>query len=76
MSRGARPARHARQAVKQGWPLVVFVWMVSLGFLGYMVFRIALDAYPHPVHWLGGLGGAFIGFGIGWLWYRWRGDIV
>jgi hypothetical protein len=76
MSKGSRPASRARQGVKVGWPLVVYVWMVSVGFLSYFVVRIALDAYPHPVHWLGGLGGAFVGWAVGWLWYRLRGDIV
>jgi hypothetical protein len=76
MSKSSRSASNTHKNAKAGWPLVVYIWMAGFGFLGYMVFRVALDVYPHPVHWLGGLGSGFIGYGIGWLWYRWRGDIV
>lgn len=37
--------------------------------------RKSFDAYPHPYHWLFGLAGGLAGIPIGWLWYRWRGDI-
>lgn len=50
--------------------------MASLGFLGYLALRVGMDSYPHPIHWLGGLAGALLGCGIGWLWYQHRGDIV
>lgn len=76
MSKTARPAPKTRKQRSEGWPLVVYVWMVSLGFLGYLVVRIGFDAYPHPVHWLAGLGGAVLGCGVGWLWYYRRGDII
>ena len=76
MSKVARPRPAARPKGKDGWPLVVYVWVAGLGFLGYVVIRMGLDAYPHPIHWLGGLGGALVGCGIGWLWYHHRGDIV
>lgn len=57
-------------------PLVVWLWTVGLGFFSYFVVRIALDAYPHPIHWASGAAGAVIGFLVGWLWYRWKGDVV
>ena len=76
MSKVARLRPAARTKGKDGWPLVVYVWMAGLGFLGYVVIRMGLDAYPHPIHWLGGLGGVLLGCGIGWLWYHRRGDIV
>jgi hypothetical protein len=76
MSKTSRPAGSASKKAKDGWPLVVYVWTAGLGFLGYIVIRMALDAYPHPIHWLGGVGGALLGCGIGWLWYGRRGDIV
>ena len=58
------------------WPAVVYFWAIGLGFGGYIVMRIVLDGYPHPYHWLSGLIGALMGIGVGWLWYRWRGDIL
>ena len=57
------------------WPAVVYFWMIGLTFASYVVARIALDAYPHPYHWMSGLIGAVAGIPLGWLWYRWRGDV-
>ena len=81
MSKAAtkKPAKSPRGAGKKrddGWPLVVYVWIVGLGCLGYIVILIGLDTYPHPVNWAGGLAGALLGCGMGWLWYRYRGDII
>lgn len=58
------------------WPLVVYVWIIGLAFFGYVVARIALDSYPHPLHWGSGLAGGLFGVLVGWAWYRWRGDIL
>lgn len=55
---------------------MVFMWIFGLGLLGYLVGRIALDAFPHPLHWTSGVVGAVIGYFVGWLWYRWRGDVI
>lgn len=68
-----RPAKGAEE--RNEWPAVVYFWMIGLAFVSYVVARIALDGYPHPYHWLSGLAGGVFGTGIGWLWYRWRGDI-
>lgn len=57
------------------WPAVVYVWALSLALVSYLVARVALDAYPHPYHWGGAIAGGLFGIGVGWLWYRWRGDI-
>ncbi len=57
------------------WPAVVYFWMIGLAFISYVAARIILNAYPHPYHWLSGLGGGLAGLAIGWLWYRWRGDV-
>jgi hypothetical protein len=54
---------------------VVYFWIFGLGLFSYLIARFALDGYPHPYHWLFGLIGGVFGIGIGWLWYRWRGDI-
>lgn len=76
MSRTTRVSKPAARKRRQDWPLVVYVWMAGLGLGAYLVARIALDAFPHPVHWGSALAGALIGCGIGWLWYRQRGDIL
>lgn len=56
--------------------MVVYVGMIGTGFLGYVIVRIALDEYSHPIHWASGLIGAVAGFFVGGLWYRWRGDVI
>lgn len=60
---------------RKEWPAVVYFWIGGLGVMSYAVARIALDGYPHPYHWLAGLVGGLLGIGVGWLWYRWRGDV-
>lgn len=58
------------------WPVVVYMWAVGLGILGYLVVGEAIfDTKSHPIHWLSGLIAGIIGIGVGWLWYRWRGDV-
>lgn len=75
MSRYARPGS-SKQKAKQDWPAVVYVWMIALGILGYLVAgEFVLMTSPHPLHWAAGLAGAALGVPVGWLWYRWRGDI-
>lgn len=57
------------------WPAVVYFWIVGLGFFSYLISRFVLDSYPHPYHWVSGIAGAMYGVGIGWIWYRWHGDV-
>ncbi len=59
------------------WPLVVYVWAVGLGLVGYLVIgEMIFEMKPHPIHWLSGVVGGVIGIGLGWMWFRWRGDVV
>ncbi|MBI5839817.1 MAG: hypothetical protein HZB19_06920 [Chloroflexi bacterium] len=60
---------------RKEWPAVVYFWIVGLAFLSYIIARIVLDAYPHPYHWGTGVAGGLLGVGVGWIWYRWRGDV-
>jgi len=60
---------------RKEWPVVVYFWIIGLTLASYVVARIALDALPHPYHWLSGLIGGLAGIPIGWIWYRWRGDV-
>ena len=62
--------------VRQYTPVVVYFGVFGIGFLSYFIARIALGAYPHPIHWASGVVGAVIGYFVGWLWYRWRGDVI
>jgi len=57
-------------------PMVVWLWAMGLGFVSYLVIRVALYTYPHPIHWISGAAGFVVGYAIGWLWYRWKGDVV
>ncbi len=64
---------------KQEWLVVIYIWMIGLFFFAYLASRMILDAYPHQFHWLAlpiGLSGALSGIPLGWLWYRWRGDVI
>jgi len=76
MSKSARHTKSTAKPARKEWPLVVYVWIAGLGFAGYLVARIALDAQPHPLHWAAGLAGAVLGYFVGWAWHRWRGDIL
>ena len=60
---------------RKEWPAVVYLWTLGLALLSYIIARFVLDAYPHPYHWSIGIAGGLLGVGIGWLWYRWRGDV-
>jgi len=52
------------------------MWAIGLALLGYMVVETVFHtALSHPIHWLAALIGGIVGIGIGWLWYRWRGDV-
>lgn len=68
----------SKKAEKQkDWPVVVYMWAVGLGIVGYLVVGEAVfESRPHPIHWLAGLVGVAFGVGVGWLWYRWRGDVL
>jgi hypothetical protein len=48
---------------------------MGLALVSYLAARVTLDAYPHPYHWGGAIAGGLFGIGVGWIWYRWRGDI-
>jgi hypothetical protein len=74
---GKHVVRAKTKPGRREWPLVVYLWIVGLGFGGYLIIgRMLLATRPHPVHWAAGLAGAVLGVPIGWLWYRWRGDVL
>ena len=72
------PKKHSKQKAREEkeWPVVVYMWAVGFGLIGYLVVGGAIfESRPHPIHWLAGLIGGILGIGIGWLWYHWRGDV-
>jgi hypothetical protein len=66
----------AEDGKRKEWPAVVYLWTFGLALAGYAVGRIGLAAFPHPYHWASGLLGGVLGIPFGWLWYRWRGDVL
>jgi len=75
----------SRQSVSRGkshhkttreTPVVVYFATFVGGLLGYVIARIALDGYPHPLHWALGILSAILGYLAGWLWYRYQGDMI
>lgn len=66
----------SKQIQNQEWPVVVYMWTFGFALLGYLVIGEAVfESKPHPIHWLSGLVAGVVGIGIGWLWFRWRGDV-
>lgn len=70
-----RPHRPTKTGISREWPAVVYLWAFGLGLFAYAIARVVLDGKPHPFHWLSGLAGGALGVLIGWLWFRWRGDV-
>lgn len=54
---------------------MVYIWIIGLAVASYVVARIVLHGYPHSYHWPSALEGGIAGIPLGWLWYRWRGDV-
>jgi hypothetical protein len=73
--RVSKTAAKTETKQKKEWPAVVYFWAFGLAISGYAVGRVGLSSFPHPYHWLSGLVGGVLGIPLGWLWYRWRGDI-
>jgi hypothetical protein len=61
---------------KKEWPVVVYFWTFGLAALGYILSSVGLLHLPHSYHWTTGIIGGVVGLLIGWLWYRWRGDVI
>ena len=57
-------------------PAVVYLAAVGTALVAYFIAEVALGAKPHPIHWAALVGGGLLGIPLGWLWYRWRGDII
>jgi len=55
---------------------VVYMWIIGLGFMSYVIARIVLGAYPHPVHWISGVVGAVKRFWLSQWSFRGFGRLV
>jgi len=75
MSNKYRIVKRTEKAARREWPAVTYIGIFAGAILGYTIARIALNSFPHPYHWAGGLLGAVLGLGGGWVWFRLRGDI-
>jgi hypothetical protein len=74
--RGRMKTRKSKDApIRKETPAVIYFWAFGLAIMTYAVARIALDGQPHPYHWFAGLVGGLAGIPVGWLWFRWRGDV-
>ncbi len=70
-----RKSSEARSERGREWPAAVYFWAFGLATVSYMVARAVLDGKPHPYHWAAALLGGVVGIPLGWLWFRWRGDV-
>jgi len=77
MSKRTRSTAARAEKIRQEWPLEVYIWILGLGFGGYLVVgEFILGSRAHPIHWAAGLVGGLLGIPVGWLWYHWRGDVL
>lgn len=76
MSKPAKLVNVKSKNASGGIPFVVLVGFIGLGLFGYVFSQMFLPVEAHPLHWLVALIGAALGAVLGWLWYRWRGDII
>lgn len=60
---------------KDEWPIVIYFSAFLIAFLGYLLGEFTLSKYSHIFHWLALLVGGLVGIPLGWLYFRWRGDI-
>ena len=72
------PKKRSKQKSREEkeWPVVVYFGMTGCGLLSYTVVEVTTHTtLSHLYHWLAVWIGGIIGIPVGWLWYRWRGDI-
>jgi uncharacterized protein (DUF983 family) len=69
--------RSARNNQSQDGPALVVVLVVAaLAMLGYLAGEVAFAPRPHPFHWLAAVIGAAVGWGLGSIYLKLKGDIV
>ncbi len=76
MSKPTRLATRKTENISGSIPFVVFVGFLGLGLVGYVLSQALLPLEAHLSHWMIAGLSALVGGVLGWLWYRWRGDII
>ncbi len=76
MSKPSKLVNTNPKHTSSGIPFIVIVGLFGFGLLGYVFSQVVTAVEAHPSHWLAALAGAIVGGILGWLWYRWRGDII
>ncbi len=74
--RKRRPTRRRGSTHEDGPPLIVVLSIAMLTLLGYFIGMSAFARFPHPVHWASAAVGGLLGWGLGRIYYRTKGDIV
>ena len=76
MSKSAKLVNTKSKISGGGVPFIVVVGFFGLGLAGYVLSQAFLAVEAHSSHWLVAVLCAIVGGVLGWLWYRWRGDII
>ncbi len=76
MSKPTRLVTTKAEHISARLPFVVFVGFLGLGLVGYVLSQALLPVEAHLSHWMIAGLSALVGGVLGWLWYRWRGDII
>ncbi|MFV2044913.1 MAG: hypothetical protein ACC700_16965 [Anaerolineales bacterium] len=72
----ARRSRSRSKTKQDDLPLVVVIAIGGGLFLGYFIGETVLLIQSHPVHWgVAALGGV-VGWALGKVYYKFRGDII
>jgi hypothetical protein len=67
--------RHKAKRGSGGLPFVAVAGAMAGFLIAYLAAQAALSPQAHLLHWLVAGSGAAMGAGLGYLWYRLRGDI-
>ena len=73
MPKYKNPSATTPKSSSRGTPLVVLATMAGGMFLSYIVGYLTF-LYQHPIHWGMAIGGGIVGWLIGKLIYRLRGE--
>ena len=76
MSKSTKFASTKSKSISSGIPFIVVVGIFGLSLVSYVISQMVTAAEAHPSHLTVALIGAILGGLLGWLWYRWRGDII
>ena len=67
--------RRRKAKGREGIPFVAALGTMGGFLLAYLIAEATLNPRLHPLHWIVAGAGAVVGAGLGYLWFRLRGDI-